>query len=281
MMAGLGLGRKALKAFGTAIVGGGAITALALDRTVKADDLILHPPKARWPHSGLNDSYDHASIRRGYQVYKQVCAACHSMQFTPYRFLVNEAYTEQEMVDFAKEEVVIDGPNADGDMFERPGKLFDYFPKPFPNEEKAAAANNGAAPPDLSLIVLAKEGGEDYVYHLLNGYCEAPAGVELDEGQHFNPYFVGGKISMAPPLYDEIIEYDDGTPATQSQLAYDVINFLKFCAQPEHDDRKKSGLKSLTVLSILIAGAWYMKRLKFASLKSRKIVFVNKKYAPK
>ena len=136
-----------------------------------------------------------------------------------------------------------DGPNQEGEMFMRPGKPFDYFPKPFENEEKAAVANNGAIPPDLSLIVLAREAGEDYIYHLLNGYCEAPAGVELDEGQHFNPYFPGGKISMAPPLYDDIIEYEDGTPATQSQLAFDVVNFLTFCGMPEHDERKKTGMK--------------------------------------
>ncbi len=196
--------------------------AYALDESVKAD-LMLHPPKLPWSHSGHMDSFDHNSIRRGYQVYKQVCAACHSMKFIAYRNLVGVSHTEEEAKAEAAEILVRDGPNEEGEMFDRPGKLSDYFPKPYPNDAAAAAANNGAIPPgksscsqllflsyskiilaDLSYMALARHGNEDYIYHLLNGYCDPPAGIELREGQNFNPYFLGGAIGMAPPLYNEV-----------------------------------------------------------------------------
>merc|ERR1712122_336214 len=200
-MAGLGIAKKVgLTALGLA-TGGAAGLAYTLDESVKAD-LSIHPPKLPWNHKGYMDSLDHESIRRGSQVQ------------------------------------VLDGPDENGEMFERPGKLSDYFPRPYPNDAAAAAANNGAIPPDLSYITLARHGGEDYVYHLLTSYCDPPAGVELREGQHFNPYFQGGAIGMAPPLYNEVIEYDDGTPATQSQLAKDVCTFLVWAGSPEHDMRK-------------------------------------------
>merc|ERR1711976_992816 len=126
-------------------------------------------------HSGLIDSLDHASVRRGYQVYKQVCAACHSLRYMAYRNLVGVSHTEAEAKAEAEEVQVQDGPDETGEMFMRPGKLSDYFPKPFANDAAAAAANNGAIPPDLSYIVLARHGNEDYIYHLLNGYCDPPA----------------------------------------------------------------------------------------------------------
>lgn len=124
-------------------------------------------------------------------------------------------------------------------MFMRPGKISDSFPSPYPNEEAARHANNGALPPDLSYIILARHGNEDYVFSLLTGYHDTPAGFLLGEGQHFNPYFPGGAISMAQALYNEAAEYSDGTPATASQMAKDVTTFLSWCAQPEHDMRKK------------------------------------------
>merc|ERR1712095_249495 len=231
--------------------GGAAGLAYALDESVKAD-LHLHPPSLKWSHSGYIDSLDHACIRRGYQVYKQVCSACHSMKFLAYRNLVGIAYTEEEAKAEAAEVQVMDGP--------------------------AAAANNGAIPPDLSYIVLARHGGENYIYHLLTSYCEAPAGIELREGQNFNPYYPGGAIGMAAPLYNEIIEYDDGTPATQSQLAKDVCTFLVWAASPEHDQRKKLGLKALMILSTMVGLTYYWKRHKWSVIKSRKIVYTPKSY---
>jgi len=276
-MAGLGVGKKvALAAMGS-LFGGGSALALALDDSVKAD-LTLHAPALPWSHNGHLDSLDHASIRRGYQVYKQVCSACHSLRFIAYRNLVGVSHTEAEAKAEASEVMVTDGPNEAGDMFQRPGKLADYLPRPYANDNAASAANNGAIPPDLSYIALARHGGENYVYHLLTSYCDPPAGIELREGQNFNPYFPGGAIGMAAPIYNEIIEYDDGTPATQSQLAKDVCTFLTWTASPEHDLRKKMSIKVLMLLSITTGILFYIKRHRWTVLKSRKLVYNPRTY---
>ena len=199
-------------------------------------------------------------------MYKQVCAACHSMKYTYYRHLVGVSHTEDEAKAEAAEAMVTDGPNDEGNMYQRSGKLSDHFPSPYPNDEAAKVANNGALPPDLSLISFARKGGvvcwnfraklriykenlfnflvwKDYLYSLLTGYCDAPAGVESKEGLHYNPYFNGGWIAMAKALYDDIIEYSDGTPATTSQLAKDVSEFLRWSSEKSHDDKKKLLLK--------------------------------------
>lgn len=196
---------------------------------------------------------------------------------------------------------VQDGPNEFGKMYMRPGKLSDAVPSPYPNEEAARAANNGAYPPDLSYIVLARHGYENYIFSLLTGYQDAPAGVVIGEGQYFNPYFPGGAISMAQALYDEAVEYSDGTPPTASQLAKDVTTFLAWCAQPEHDKRKKmlidvsdlwkhfqqkknnnnSIQQALLVLGTIGAALWYWKRHIMSSLKSRKILFRQPPSPPK
>lgn len=276
-MAAIAFGKKvALAALGIA-TGGGAGLAYALDESVKAD-LSLHPAKLPWNHKGTIDAIDHSSMRRGYEVYKQVCSACHSMRFIAFRNLVGVTHTEAEAKALAAEAMITDGPNEVGEMYQRPGKLSDYFPSPYPNDEAAAAANNGAIPPDLSYIALARHGQEDYIFHLLNGYCEAPAGIDLREGQHFNPYMQGGAISMAPPLYNEAIEYEDGTPATQSQLAKDVATFLVWAASPEQDVRKKIFIKAGILLGMLTALSMYLKRHKWSLIKSRKIVYTPKKY---
>lgn len=213
------------------------------------------------------------SLRRGYEVYKQVCAACHSMHYIAYRNLVGVTHTEAEAKAEAEEAQVKDGPNEAGEYFMRPGKLSDYFPSPYPNEEAARAANNGAYPPDLSWIVAARKGGEDYIFALLTGYCDPPAGISLREGQYFNPYFPGGAIGMAQALYNEAMEYSDGTPASASQLAKDVSTFLKWGSEPEHDDRKRMLIKAIGIFSILCSLTYYIKRHKWSALKSRKISF--------
>lgn len=184
------------------------------------------------------------SIRRGYQVYKQVCAACHSLQFVAYRELINVSHTEAEIKAEAAEIMYEDGPNEEGKMYMRPGKPSDKFQKPYPNEKAARAANNGANPPDLSYMVLARHGGEDYIFSLLTGYREEPpAGVVLGEGQSYNPYFPGGRIGMPAPLYNEQLEFEDGTPATLSQMAKDVVTFLTWTSQEEYDTRRRYGIK--------------------------------------
>lgn len=217
--------------------------AVALTQPVDASEIIVHPNKMDWPHFKWYNSYDHASIRRGWEVYKNVCAACHSLQYIHYRHMVDVFLTEAEAKAEAAEHQIEDGPDENGKMFTRPGVLNDHVPSPYPNENAARAANNGAYPPDLSLITIAREGGEDYVFSLLTGYTDPPAGFHLDEGQHFNPYFPDGAIGMAQVLYDELIEYSDGTPATASQMAKDVSTFLAWCALSEHDERKLLGLK--------------------------------------
>jgi len=276
--AGWGLGKKVAASALGLLTGSGAVLAYEVDKSVRAD-MVLHPPAIQWSHSGMLDSYDHNSIRRGYQVYKQVCSACHSMKYVAFRNLVNIAYTETEAKAMAAEEMIKDGPNEAGEMFERPGKLSDYFKPPYENDAAAAAANNGAIPPDLSYIVLGRHGNEDYVYHLLNGYTDPPAGIQLMDGQHFNPYMLGGAIAMQAPIYNEIIEFEDGTPATQSQIAKDVVTFLSWASSPEHDMRKKMGLKFLTVITITTLGLYYVKRFKFSVLKSRKLVYQPKNYS--
>lgn len=259
------------------LAGGGLAAGTALQDGLKAEDYNLHPPSFAWSHEGMLSSLDHAGIRRGFQVYKQVCAACHSIDQIAYRNLVGVSHTSEEARALAEQVLVTDGPDEEGNMFERPGKLSDYMPNPYANEEAARAANNGAYPPDLSLIANARHNGDNYIFSLLVGYWEEPpAGVELREGQAFNVYFPGQAISMAQQLYPGVMEYDDGTPATVSQMAKDIVVFLKWAAEPEHDDRKRMGIKALTILSMCAAFALYYKRHKWSVLKSRKLVYVEK-----
>jgi len=233
----------------------------------------LHPPAYPWPHKGLLDSFDHASIRRGYQVYREVCAACHSLDRIAWRNLVGVSHTVDEVKAMAEEVEYEDGPNDEGEMFQRPGKLSDYMPPPYANEEAARAGNGGALPPDLSLITKARHGGVDYVFALLTGYIDPPAGVEVREGMNYNPYFPGGAISMARVLFDGLVEYDDQTPATTTQMAKDVVTFLNWAAEPEHDERKRLGLKAVILFSVLTALSLYVKRFKWAVIKNRKIFY--------
>ncbi|KAJ2010655.1 cytochrome c1, partial [Coemansia sp. S85] len=166
-----------------------------------------------------------------------------------------------------------DGPNDNGDMFDRPGKLVDPMPRPYANEEAARAANAGAYPPDLSLITKARHGGVDYIYSLLTGYCDPPAGVKVQEGLHYNPYFPGGAIAMAQNIFDGVVEFEDGTPNTAAQITKDVVTFLNWAAEPELDDRKKIGVKAILLFSTLTALALWIKRNRWQTLKTRKIVF--------
>lgn len=269
-------GKRSLLATIGALTGGAGALMFALDQSVRASELELHPPKHAWSHSGFFSSLDHASVRRGYEVYKQVCAACHSLRFVAYRDLVGVTHTEDQAKAEAEEVMVTDGPDDTGAMFQRPGKLSDYMPSPYPNEEAARAANNGSFPPDLSYIVPGRHGGEDYIFALLTGYCDAPAGIVLREGQYYNPYFAGGAISMAQALYNEAMEYTDGTPATASQLAKDISVFLKWTAEPEHDERKLMTIRCIFIFSFMLVMSYYLKRHKWVTLKSRQIMLKRK-----
>jgi len=242
-------------------------------QTIFASDDILHPPHYPWNHRFPWQSFDHASIRRGHQVYKTVCSTCHSLDRIAYRNLVDVAYTEAEAKTMAAEVDVKDGPDSEGEMFERPGRLSDYMPRPYANENAARFANSGSYPPDLSVITKARSGHENYLFALLTGYREPPHGVQLRKGQYYNPYFPGGTIAMPQALSDGQIEYDDGTQATISQMAKDVSTFLAWAAEPEHDERKLMGWKALFHIGMTIPPALYWKKLKWATVKTRVITF--------
>uniref|UniRef100_A0A8C2WH28 Cytochrome c-1 n=1 Tax=Cyclopterus lumpus TaxID=8103 RepID=A0A8C2WH28_CYCLU len=232
------------------VTAGGAGLALMLHQSVKASDLELHPPEYPWSHAGPLSSLDHASVRRGYQVYKQVCSACHSMEYLAFRNLVGVSHTEAEVKTIAEEVCVCVCVCVRSREVIRESVVFiPLSPPPF------------------------RHGGEDYVFSLLTGYCEPPAGVEVREGLYYNPYFVGQAIGMAPPIYNEVLEYDDGTPASMSQVAKDVCTFLRWAAEPEHDQRKRMGLKMLMGAAIVIPLLYYMKRHRWSVLKSRKIAY--------
>lgn len=252
----------------------GVATYLSTSNKAECSGHPLDPPHYPWSHNPIYASFDHASIRRGHKVYTQVCSTCHSLDRIAYRNLVDVCYTEKEAKAIAASIEVQDGPDMEGEMFERPGVLSDYVPRPYPNSAAARYSNNGALPPDLSLIVKARGRREDYVFALLTGYMEPPHGVTLREGLHYNPYFAGGKIAMAPPLSSNgMIDFDDGTPATISQMAKDVATFLTWAAEPEHDDRKRLGLKAITVLLLTAIPTLIWKRHKWALHKTRKLAF--------
>jgi len=214
----------------------------------------LHPKKMKWEFDGIFGRFDRASAQRGYQVYKEVCAACHSLKLVAYRNLADLGFSEDEIKKLAAEASVVDGPNDDGEMFDRPGLPSDHFTAPYANEQAARAANSGAFPPDLSLIVKARHDGANYVYSILTGFADAPEGFPLATGKSYNPYFEGRQISMPQPISDDgQVDYRDGTYATKEQMAIDVVNFLQFAAEPETEHRKKMGIRTMIFLGILLA----------------------------
>ncbi|KAI9668289.1 MAG: cytochrome c1 [Bathelium mastoideum] len=234
----------------------------------------LHATQYPWVHEKWTKTFDHQALRRGFQVYREVCASCHSLKRIPYRSLVGTVLTVDEAKVLAEENEYDTEPNDEGEIEKRPGKLSDYVPSPYKNDEAARAANNGALPPDLSLMVKARHGGCNYIFSLLTGYPEEPpAGAVVASGLNFNPYFPGTGIAMARVLYDGLVEYEDGTPATTSQMAKDVVEFLNWSAEPEMDARKKMGWQVLFITGLLTAMSIWVKRYKWATLKSRKLVY--------
>ena len=221
--------------------------------------------KTDWTFKGLFGKFDRASLQRGYQVYTEVCAACHSMKYLSYRNLSEKGGPEFSVAQakaIAASFEVTDGPNSDGEMFNRPGKLSDKFVMPYENVKAAQAANGGAYPPDMSVLVKARGGGVDYIYSLLQGYEEAPSGMILDEGVHYNKYMYGNKIKMSAPLSDGIIEYSDGTNASVEQMSKDVITFLMWAAEPSLEARHQMGFKAIVYLIILTILVYFsMKRI--------------------
>ena len=214
------------------------------------------PPHQHWHFNGMNGTFDKAALQRGLKVYREVCSACHSLKRVYYRNLEDLGYNENQIKNIAAEYTVTDGPDDEGEMFDRPGRPSDAFVSPYPNDQAAKAVNNGALPPDLSLITKARPHGPDYLYALLTGYKDAPHGEELLEGQYWNKYMSGHVISMAPPLSEDLVAYEDGSPQTVEQYAYDVVNFLHWAADPYLEERKRLGIAVLIFL-IVFAGVMY------------------------
>ena len=207
-----------------------------------------------WSFNGLFGKFDRGSLQRGYQVYSEVCAACHSMKYLSYRNLSEKGGPEfsiEQAKAIAASFEITDGPNADGEMFTRPGKLSDKFLMPYENDKAAQAANGGAYPPDMSVLVKARKGGADYIYSLLLGYEDPPSGMDLDDGVYYNKYMYGNQIKMAAPLSEGLIEYGDGTEASVKQMSKDVTTFLMWAAEPHLESRHRMGFKAIVYLIIL------------------------------
>ena len=218
--------------------------------------------KTDWSFKGLFGKFDRGALQRGYQVYTEVCSSCHSMKYLSYRNLYEPGgpeFSEQQAKIIASQFEVTDGPNNDGDMFTRTAIPSDTWPAPYPNDNAARAGNNGALPPDLSLMVDARVGGADYLYALLSGYHEAPEGQEVAEGMYYNAYYPGHQIAMPSPLVDDGVEYGDGTKATINQQARDVSAFLAWATEPNMEQRKRMGVKVLIFL-IVMTGLFYVSK---------------------
>ena len=221
--------------------------------------------KTDWSFKGLFGKFDRGSLQRGYQVYTEVCSSCHSMKYLSYRNLAEKGgpeFTEAQAKAIAASFEVTDGPNADGEMFKRPGKLSDKFVMPYENVKAAQAANGGAYPPDMSVLAKARGGGVEYIYSLLQGYEDPPMGITLDEGVYYNKYMYGNKIKMSNQLSDGLVEYADGTESTVEQMSKDVTTFLMWTAEPHLESRHQMGFKAIVYLIILTILVYFsMKRI--------------------
>lgn len=245
---------------------------------------IKHPHPVDWSFAGPFGHYDKGQLQRGLKIYNEVCSACHSMKLVSFRTLEELGYSEAQVKAFAATHEVQDGPNDEGEMFTRKAVPSDYFPSPFPNEQAAAAANNGAAPPDFSLIAKARgitrgfpqfiidmftqyqEGGPDYIHALLTGYQDPPEGTEIAEGTHYNPYFANAAaLAMAPPLSADQVTYEDGTPQTLDQYSQDISAFLMWAAEPHLEERKRTGFMVMVFLAIFTILIYLTKKSVYAN----------------
>ncbi|MBU6498906.1 MAG: cytochrome c1 [Rhodospirillales bacterium] len=250
-MRSLVLASHVLAALGLASMG-----LLAAGTPARAQEALPHQ---EWSFNGPFGPFDRAAAQRGYQVYKEVCSNCHSLKAAYYRDLAGIGLSAEQIKATAASVTVPDiGP--DGAPAERPALPSDHFRSPFPNELAARAALNGALPPDLSVIELAREGGADYVDALLTGYSDPPAGMKMGDGMNYNKYFPGNQIAMPRPLQDGQVTYADGTPASTAQEAHDVATFLAYIAQPEMEARKRMGVKVVLFLIFLTGITYAVKR---------------------
>ena len=228
--------------------------------------------KVDWSFKGYFGKFDRASLQRGYQVYNEVCASCHSMKYLSYRNLAEVGgpeFSKEQAKAIAASFEVTDGPNDDGDMFTRPAKLSDKFVNPYRNDKEAMASNGGAYPPDMSVLVKARSGGANYIYSVLLGYEDPPSGVSLDDGVYYNKYMYGNAIKMPKVLEDGLVEYNDGTEATEAQMAKDVVSFLSWAAEPHLEARHKIGFKVIIYLIILTILAYLSMRRLWSRIESK------------
>jgi ubiquinol-cytochrome c reductase cytochrome b/c1 subunit len=242
------------------------------------------PPRVKWSFSGPFGKFDRAQLQRGLKVYREVCAVCHGLKYVAFRNLVDLGYSEAQVKAIASEYKIQDGPNDQGEMFEREGRPADYFPTPWPNENAARARYNGV-PPDMSVLAKARgyergfpwfifdiftqfqEHGVDYIHALMTGYKEKPpAGVTLPQGSFYNEYFPGHAIAMPPPLSDKRIEYTDGTPTTVDQFAKDVAAFMMWAAEPHMEARKRIGFQVMIFLLVLSGLLYFTKKKVWADV---------------
>jgi len=264
--------RKLIKTVAAA----GLFLGLGATGTLAAEGVVL--PKQSWSFDGVFGSFDRASLQRGLQVYKEVCASCHGAKLLYYRNIEDMGYTPEEARAFAANFEVTAGPNDQGEMFQRPALPSDHFVSPFPNEQAARVANGGALPPDLSLMAKARPNGPDYIHALMTGYGEPSAHFkeeyeklhnapfELADGQHFNAYFAGNKIGMPQPLYEDGVTFADGTKATIAQQAHDVATFLMWAAEPKLENRKSTGIGVILFLVVFTGLALALKRRTWAAI---------------
>ncbi|MGE5260700.1 MAG: cytochrome c1 [Actinomycetota bacterium] len=222
-----------------------------------------------WSFSGPFGTYDNAQLQRGFQVYKEICSSCHSMRLLSYRNLGEPGgpeFSPKAVTALASQVQVTDGPNDKGEMFQRPGRPSDHFRSPFANDQLARIANNGALPPDLSVMAKAREGGPDYIYALLTGFADPPAGFQVAQGMHYNKAFPGHQIAMPPPLSDGVVSYTDGTPKSLDNYARDVSAFLMWAAEPKLEERHQVGARVLLFLAVFAAIMYLAKRTVWARL---------------
>ncbi|MCE2516774.1 MAG: cytochrome c1 [Alphaproteobacteria bacterium] len=204
-----------------------------------------------WSFNGPFGHFDKASLQRGFQVYREVCAGCHGLDYIAFRNLSDLGYNEAEIKAIAAEYDVVDGPNEEGEMFTRAGIPADRFPNPYPNENAARAGNGGAYPPDLSLMVKARPNGANYLYSLMVGYKDAPEGTEVPDGMHYNDAYSGHMIAMPQPIYgDDITLAGDGDTSIEA-LSADVTTFLAWASEPEMESRKRTGIAAMLFLLVM------------------------------
>jgi ubiquinol-cytochrome c reductase cytochrome c1 subunit len=265
--------RLTLAALGLVLIAGPAL----------ADTTSLPPREVDWSFTGPLGKFDQAQLQRGYKVYREVCSACHSMNLLYFRNLGQKGgpfydpkYPNPNdnpyVKSLAKDMSVNDIDSDTGDTIHRPATPADKFPPPFPNEAAAAASNGGKAPPDLSVMARAREGGPNYIFSVLTGFRNTPPGLTPMDGKYYNPYFPGdvtgnwkgpadkvppgGFIGMPPPLTPGKVTFDDGTKSTLDNQARDVAAFLAWAAEPKMEERKQFGLGAMIYL-LIFAGLLY------------------------